>query len=224
MEGNPFIINVRVNKNKFFRAFINFGCLCYAIISKKHVIRFNLPRINILSRLMKEFGGKNITTFIINIIYVNVNIDEYERRLYFYEIFYQNYDIIFGRPWLKDNHISVNKNGNYLKFKYLNFKVRNIIVDVFNQKRNHAFLNAYMFIKNIKRDKFRVYAVSFADINKALRPKPTVNVDELLPPQYHPWKQAFDRTLANTLAQHRPSINLQIPIKKDANGEEKPLF
>jgi hypothetical protein len=65
-----------------------------------------------------------------------------------------------------------------------------------------------MFIKNIKRDKLRVYAVSLADIDKALRPKFTVNVDELLPSQYHPWKQAFDRTLANILAQHRPNVNL----------------
>jgi hypothetical protein len=81
-----------------------------------------------------------------------------------------------------------------------------------------------MFIKNIKRDKLRVYAVSFVDIDKALRPKPTVNVDELLPSQYHPWKQAFDRTLANTLAQHRPSVDLQISIEKNANGEKKPLL
>jgi hypothetical protein len=60
MEENPFIINVRVNKNKFFRAFMNFGCLYYAIISKKHAIRFNLSRIDILPRLMKEFKGKDI--------------------------------------------------------------------------------------------------------------------------------------------------------------------
>jgi hypothetical protein len=80
-----------------------------------------------------------------------------------------------------------------------------------------------MFIKNIKRDKLRVYAVLFANINRALKPKPTVNIDELLPPQYHPWKQAFDRTLANTLAQHPPDVDLRIPIEKDANGENKPL-
>jgi hypothetical protein len=43
-----------------------------------------------------------------------------------------------------------------------------------------------MFIKNIKRDKLRVYAVSLADIDKALRPKLTINVDKLLPSQYHP--------------------------------------
>jgi hypothetical protein len=186
MEGNPFTINVRVNKNKFFRAFMDFGCLYYATISKKHAIRFNLSRIDILSRLMEEFGGKNITTFITNMVYANVNIDGYERRFYFYEIPYQNYDIIFGRLWLKNNHVSVNKNGNYLKFKYLDFKVRNTIVDIFNQKRNHAFLNAHMFIKNIKRDKFRVYAVLFTNINKTLRPKPIINVDELLLPQYYP--------------------------------------
>jgi hypothetical protein len=132
MEGNPFIINVKVNKNKFLRALMNFGCLYYAIISKKHAIRFNLPRINILSRLMKEFEGINMIIFITSVIYANVNIDKYERRFYFYEVVYQNYDIIFGRPWLKDNHVSVNENGNYLKFKYLDFKVRNTTVDIFN--------------------------------------------------------------------------------------------
>jgi hypothetical protein len=132
MKENPFIINVRVNKNKFLCAFVNFGCLCYAIISKKYVIRLNLPRINILSRIMEGFKGKNITTIITNIVYADVDIDGYERRLYFYEVFYQNYDIIFGRPWLKNNHVSVNENGNYLKFKYLNLKVQNTTVDVFN--------------------------------------------------------------------------------------------
>jgi hypothetical protein len=78
-----------------------------------------------------------------------------------------------------------------------------------------------MFIRNIKRDRFRVYAVLFADIDKAFRPKFTINVDELLLPQYHPWKQAFDRTFANTLAQHRPGVDLQILIEKNANGEKK---
>jgi hypothetical protein len=59
------------------------SCLYYVIISKKHAIRLNLPRIDILSRLMKEFGGKDITTFITSVVYANVNINEYERRLYF---------------------------------------------------------------------------------------------------------------------------------------------
>jgi hypothetical protein len=111
---------------------VDFGCLCYAIISKKHAIRLNLPRINILSRLMEGFGGKNMTIFITSVIYADVDIDGYERRFYFYEVPYQDYDIIFGRFWLKDNHVSVNENGNYLKFKYLDFKIRNITVDVFN--------------------------------------------------------------------------------------------
>jgi hypothetical protein len=97
MKENPFIINVRVNKNKFLRAFMDFNCLYYATISKKHAIRLNLPRIDIPPRIMEEFGGKNITTIITNIIYANVNINGYERRLYFYEISYQDYDIIFGR-------------------------------------------------------------------------------------------------------------------------------
>jgi hypothetical protein len=65
-----------------------------------------------------------------------------------------------------------------------------------------------MFIKNIKRDKFRVYAVLFANIDKAFRPKFIVNVDELFLLQHHSWKQAFDRTLANNFAQYRPSVNL----------------
>jgi hypothetical protein len=76
---------------------VNFDCLCYAIISKKHAIRFNLSRINIFSRLIKEFEGKDITTFITSIIYANVDINGYERQFYFYEVFYQNYNIIFGR-------------------------------------------------------------------------------------------------------------------------------
>jgi hypothetical protein len=55
MKENPFTINVRINKNKFFRALINFDYLYYAIISKKHAIRFNLPRIDIFFASLNVF-------------------------------------------------------------------------------------------------------------------------------------------------------------------------
>jgi hypothetical protein len=57
---------------------MDFGCLYYAIISKKHATRFNLSRIDIFSRIMEGFEKRNITTTIISIIYANININGYE--------------------------------------------------------------------------------------------------------------------------------------------------
>jgi hypothetical protein len=60
-----------------------------------------------------------------------------------------------------------------------------------------------------------------ADINKALRPKPQVDIDKKLPSQYHAWKKAFDRQLADILPPRRSGTDFHIEVEKDADGKKK---
>jgi hypothetical protein len=62
-----------------------------------------------------------------------------------------------------------------------------------------------------------------ADINKAFRSKPQVDINKELPFQYYAWKKAFNRQLADTLAPRRPGTDFHIEVEKNADGKEKTI-
>jgi hypothetical protein len=68
-----------------------------------------------------------------------------------------------------------------------------------------------------------VYAVSIADIEKALKPRQRSDPKIKLPIQYHEWLKAFNQVLADKLPRHRKGVDLQIELEKDQNGKEKTI-
>jgi hypothetical protein len=67
----------------------------------------------------------------------------------------------------------------------------------------------------------RVFAISIADIEKALKPRQRTDLKTKLPPQYHQWLKAFNYFLAEKLPPHRKGVDLHIKIEKDHDGNEK---
>jgi hypothetical protein len=68
-----------------------------------------------------------------------------------------------------------------------------------------------------------VFAISIADIEKALKPRQRSDPMTKLPVQYHRWLKAFDHFLAEKLLPHRKGIDLHIEIEKDQDGNEKTI-
>jgi hypothetical protein len=60
-----------------------------------------------------------------------------------------------------------------------------------------------------------VFAISIADIEKALKPRQRLDPTTKLPIQYHQWLKAFDYFLAEKLPPHRKGVDLHIEIEKD---------
>ena len=76
-----------------------------------------------------------------------------------------------------------------------------------------------------KPQRLRIGKVSLDDIEKALRPRPQINVKDKLPKCYWPWIDVFSQVLADKLPPNRPGIDHRILLRKDASGvEEQPPY
>jgi hypothetical protein len=84
-----------------------------------------LPRFEIHPRKMEGFGGKKMCITIDSVAYADLDIDGFERKVFFYIVPRQKYDIILGRPWMQDNGVVMNEAKNVLSFKNLDLIVKN---------------------------------------------------------------------------------------------------
>lgn len=72
-----------------------------------------------------------------------------------------------------------------------------------------------------QKEKIQIFAVSLADIEKALAPKKHSDPHEKLPNHYHDFLPLFDRTEADRLPPHRPGVDHAIPLEKEENSQDK---
>ena len=82
-------------------------------------------------------------------------------------------------------------------------------------------------LRKAKKDgNTKIFAASMSDIEKALRPKVKLTLDEIieiLPESYRSFAQVFNPKEASTLPPHRPGIDHEISLEKDENGQDKPV-
>jgi hypothetical protein len=100
-----FYINILINSAKFIKAFINNGCLCYAVFNEFMVRALKLSRIFIFYKSLK-LAEENIKERKISFItYANVDINRYKKRIFGYVIKKLAFFFILGDFWLKYNNV-----------------------------------------------------------------------------------------------------------------------
>ena len=67
----------------------------------------------------------------------------------------------------------------------------------------------------------RIFAISLADIEKALAPKKVSDPRKILPKHYHKYLKLFDCKDADKLLPYRLGIDHSIELEKDTEGREK---
>lgn len=75
-----------------------------------------------------------------------------------------------------------------------------------------------------KKNQIEIFAASMADIEKALRPKTQLSMDEIramLPACYKQFAGVFNPKDAATLPPHRPGLDHEVPLEKDEKGQDK---
>src|SRR5262249_27969445 len=95
MDGEPFLVDIRLNGTLFSKAFIDNGCLCYAAISEDLRYKLNLPRIAIPPRVLSGIAGATRQK-IRWITYTDIDISGHRQRMYFYVIPNPSYPVILG--------------------------------------------------------------------------------------------------------------------------------
>lgn len=146
-------------------------------------------------------------------------------------------DLILGMPLLKHCHAEL----DFIKCK-LTYKSHNLILlsDEFRAKTlrngkstftvNRVMASTFAGLahraKKKKKGKIQIFAASMADIDKALRPKPQLSLEqiiEILPQSYKSFAAVFNPKEAAILPPHRPGLDHEISLEKDENGREKPV-
>ena len=93
----------------------------------------------------------------------------------------------------------------------------------YEHKYNHRLVNAAAFLMHTQKrrhNKATVFAVSIADINKALQVKRRTDPKEKLPNWiYQRFAKLFDYKEADKLPPHRPGIDHKIELEKGPDGK-----
>ena len=123
MDGDPFLVDVRLNGTDFTTGLVDYGCLCYAAINDQLFRSLKLPRISISPRKLENAAG-NPDIVIDTVTYASVDIDGHQQeRMFFYVIPGLNYDIILGKPWMEDQDVDVSAKRGCLSARKCKCKV-----------------------------------------------------------------------------------------------------
>jgi hypothetical protein len=200
MDGDPFVVDVRLNGTDFVPGLVDLGCLCYSAISEKLFRSLRLPSLRISPRRLEGAAGKNAesTTILDTVTYAAIDIDGHQQaRIFFYVVPGLTYDLILGKPWLEDANVTISARRGCLDIGVSNTRV-------WNRKKTSnqppqlkaTQVMAASFMAEVRRNRNAnrrngidldtgVYAVSIADIEKALKPRQRLDPKIKLLIQYH---------------------------------------
>ncbi|CEJ95270.1 Putative Pol-like protein [[Torrubiella] hemipterigena] len=242
MDSRGIYINIGINQEYYSRAFIDSGCLCYGTISSRLAQKLCLPRIPITPRSLEQIST-TVHGAIQTVTYVDLDIDGYtKKRSFFYIIPNQQDDVILGKTWMDLEHVTIQPARGLLHISLSNHWVKE---RKYKEKQEYDIIgqSAAVFIGLVRRIQkktinqelwqensnnpvqSRIFAISIADINKALVPKALTDPKQKLSSPYHQYLSVFSKEKADILPNHRPRIDHSIPLETDANGKEKsPLW
>lgn len=230
MNCSPLTIELLCNKTHFFEALVDNGCLCRAIVRDDVVRSLQLPRIIVTPRSIE--GATRERSVISEVTYLDMDIDGYKRRTWAYIAPRLSYPLILGKPWMeaegavyhaREHRLSIERAGNMQVWEK-GFAPASKRMQQCQQAKRVA---GFVFEAEKRRARrsgaarTSIFAVTLADINKALAPKPTTPVRENLPKELLPWEKLFDKAEADKLPPHRAGADHEIPLQKGEDGQER---
>ena len=170
-----------VNDTTLISILINSGCLSYGIINSRLADRLHLPRIPcgpIRLQAVNQVTSNAITEAVCIKLDVGGRVTP---KAYLYVLpKMKEYSMILGRPWLRLEHAVKDVEAGTLTFK----DTGTVIYEEGTNEYNHRLVNAAAFLMHTQKKKqgrSTVFAVSIADINKALQVKRRTDPKEKLP-------------------------------------------
>jgi hypothetical protein len=229
MDGEPFLVDIRMNTMDYTEALIDSGCLCYASIDDKLCSKLKLPRIPITPHRLEGVTGT--TPSKINwISHANVDIAGHRQKLYFYVVPDQAHPLILGLPWMEEEHVTLSPAKRRLHIGTSGVRVwskrHQPETKGTTEAKNAKLIIGSVFMGYIRRARkkqnqgFQIFTTSLADIEKALAKKKFTDPSTKLPKELHKHLTLFNEVAANTLPPYRPGIDHQITLRKDETGKE----
>lgn len=235
MDGDLFHTTALINGQFQLCALIDPGSSAFATISQKHINKIKLKTYPLAPRVIRGVLN-NISGVISRVASLSLDIGGLQiEDAWAYVVPNQVEDLILGMPWLKQCHAELDSIKCKLTFKSHNITLlsdESLAKTLRNGKSsftvNQVMASTFAGLAHRakKNGKIQIFAASMADIDKALRPKPQLSMEqiiEMLPESYKSFAAVFNPKEAATLPPHRPGLDHEIPLEKDENGREKPV-
>ena len=223
MDGPLFTVNVLVNRELYAKTLIDDGCSSYGLIDSKLAARLSLPRIPIKPRAISGF--ENVSGHSIQeVAYFSIDVGGMKHRLFAYVVpKLLDHDLILGKQWMKHYNAIIDPTADTLE-------IRSVGISLPNEHHRARTLDCkqvsaasyHLLVKGKQRRRVEAFAVSMADIEKALSVKKHTDPGTKLPSVYKPWLSVFDRKEAERLPPFRGSgVDHKIEITKDKDGRSQ---
>lgn len=226
MNTSPFLVNALINDSTLVQALVDNGCLCSGIIDDKFASQLKLPRTSIppcvLETAEEATAGKPIVK---DITEVSLDLDGFVTpKLWLYVVPHSTHQLILGKKWLEDQDATIHAREQRLHLGKLGGSIYSV------KRWRQEFRNiprpriaSVEVIKSMIRT-IPICRASLDDINKALRTKPSVTLEEArrrLPDQVKEFAHLFtDELDANKLPPNRGTLDHAINLKHE---DGKPL-
>ncbi len=207
-----------MNGKYYTRALVDTGCLSYGTVSQAFAERSRMMRIEIHPRSLQETKS-TVKGAITEVAYGDIDLDGFKQsQVYFYVIPGQYEDVILGLGWMKDQRAVPDPSTMELRIGDEGFAVQirgeseapgtmdlhGQTAQVFTALVRRARKEGHQAARERGRaqsspNELRVFTASMEDIEKALAPKPKVNLHTAIPPQYREFIGLFDKKEADRL-------------------------
>lgn len=193
MNASPFETEAILDRTVVAKTMVDTGCLPYGVVSADFVRKHDIPTIEIpWARGSKS--PNNGRDEITHIVRVTLDIDTHsEQNAHFYVL--QDcvgYDLILGEAWAVKHDVKIEPARKKLFVRSTGSRIRNLH-QTSPRKADIAEVSVAAFralsrrsnrTKHDQGHNVELFAVTLADIQKALIPKKPANLDEKLPGHY----------------------------------------
>lgn len=236
MECPLFHTTAFINDRSLATALIDNGSMAYALIDEKLARRLKLPLLETTPRQLQgvqDVGGRSVDGRITHVTTFSLDIGAHKaEKVFAYVVPRQSEELILGRPWIRHQGAFIDEKASRLVFDDGTSVPSNESMEsdpsspLRSFKVTQVLASTYAGIaRRSKRSKgVQIFAATLADIEKALKPKPRLSLEEImdkLPEHFRPLAQAFNPEKARALPQHRPGIDHEIFLEMDEKGKEK---
>ena len=229
MHSPLFTVPALLDKVVSVEALLDDGCNTYAVIEEKAARAAGLLRF----RLNRPVNAASYSDQLAEVIQEAAMVETLDigggksRRVFAYIVpkIIGAHQLILGRPWRIAEDVVVDSNQDILHIRRTGVIIRNQELAKARQSLDAKQVSATVFQfltkKARKKSGTEVFAVSVADIDKALQGKPQADLKKL-PDWIQDFAKLFDRKEADTLPPNRPGTDHQIEL--ETSDRTKPVL
>lgn len=227
MEGVLFTIPALVNSVHSVMTLLDDGCQSYGMIEERVARKIGLPRLRLAQPIGVEGYDKKSAEPIREVAVLD-SIDiggskTLQDRVFLYVVpkLAGKHSIILGKPWRQYEQAYVIPATSDVPEELVIGRTGTRVKNMDSVHVNVSEVNGRTFANMVRcrrRHNLEVFAVSMADINKALAVKERTDPKTKLPKQYWKYLELFNRDQADQLPPHRLGVDHRIEIEPKADG------